>query len=110
VPVTKGTVLDTAESKNHPAQQWLERKLCALAATIRVARTVAKEFRRHTGGRTLFAATTITLAPAAEFSLTFSVEPVNWISASELDFGRARQLSTAASRSTRVIIALPRQD
>jgi hypothetical protein len=68
---------------DHPAQHWLKTKLLESPGTVMVARTISKDFRRHTGGRTLFAAVTLTLAPASAFSLTFAAEP------SETDYRRA---------------------
>jgi hypothetical protein len=64
----------------HPTKQWIDQKLHRKQATLHVERTVTSEFKRHTGGRILYASVTLELAPAKEFSIEFSVEP------SELDY------------------------
>ncbi len=67
----------------HPTKQWIDQKLNRKQATLHVERTVTGEFKRQTGGISLYASVTLEVTPATEFSIEFCVEP------SELDYRSA---------------------
>lgn len=63
---------DNLSLKNYSVMQylydWVNRKIQARRRRLREAARASGEFRRHTGGRTVFGQLTLSAVPAAEFS------------------------------------------